>query len=353
MSCAGAVNEIVDALRAVSLQNIDPNDSSKLNENLKKLIESAKTNANCYENINLIDIFESIIANKEFDATVWEQTYRTIAEITRISGQRKCFTNDLIIKHLIERLATETEQQCATATSLTTTTATGSATTLSDTQLLATIQLCRALGNICYNNEDARNIIVKLNGVVTIINLLDIKLDINNELDVSVIKFRNGLLSNYLLGENSLSEHAMNANILEKIENILDNYTAGQVQQQNDEILLNLIQPLSLISESVCDVHFSPKLIEHLAKILKISKDPDVAEICLEILNDQADNGKDYTISLQTPSAISHSASNHHCILCQMKMFDCNWRKPAYVKPFMVYLKRIKHWQILKKLELL
>lgn len=274
----------------MSLQNIDSNDSSKLNENLKKLIESAKTNANCYENINLIDIFESIITNKEFDATVREQIYRTIAEITRISGQRKCFTNELIIKHLIERLASETDQS-GTATSSTATTT--SATTLSDTQLLATIQLCRALGNICYNNEDARNIIVKLNGVVTIINLLDIKLDVNNELDVSVIKFRNGLLSNYLLGENSLSEHAMKANILEKIENILDNYTAGQEQQQNDEILLNLIQPLSLISESVSDVHFSPKLIEHLAKILKISKDPDVAEICLEILNDQADNGEE------------------------------------------------------------
>lgn len=291
VSFAGAVNEVIDALRAVSLQNIDPNDSSKLNEILKKLIESAKTNANRYENINLIDIFESIIANKEFDATIREQIYRTIAEITRISGQRKCFTNELIIKHLIEGLASETEQ-CATVTTTLTTTATNSATTLSDTQLLATIQLCRALGNICYNNEDARNIIVKLNGVVTIINLLDIQLDVNNELDVSVIKFRNGLLSNYLLGENCLSEHAMKANILEKIENILDNYTGSQEQQQNDEILLNLIQPLSLISESVSDVHFSPKLIEHLAKILKISKDPDVAEICLEILNDQADNGK-------------------------------------------------------------
>lgn len=285
----------------MSLQNIDPIDSSELNENLKKLIESAKTNANYYENINLIDIFESIIANNEFDATVREQIYRTIAEITRISGQRKCFTNELIIKHIIERLASETEQ-CATA-------AHSATATLSDTQLLATIQLCRALGNICYNNEDARNIIVKLNGVVTIINLLDIKLDINNELDVSVIKFRNGLLSNYLLGENSLSEHAMKANILEKIENILDNYMADQVeqqpqQQQNDEILLHLIQPLSLLSESVSDVHFAPKLIEHLAKFLKISKDPDVAEICLEILNDQADNGKD--IRFANPSAISH-----------------------------------------------
>lgn len=275
----------------MSLQNIDRIDSLKLNENLKKLIESSKTNANHYENINLIDIFESIIANNEFDAMVREQIYRTIAEITRITGQRKCFTNELIIKHIIERLASETEQ-CATATS-----ATSATSTLSDTQLLATIQLCRALGNICYNNEDARNIIVKLNGVVTIINLLDIKLDINNELDVSVIRFRNGLLSNYLLGENSLSEHAMNANILDKIENILDNYMVDQVeqqpqQQQNDEILLNLIQPLSLLSESVSDVHFSPNLIEHLAKFLKISKDPDVAEICLEILNDQADNGK-------------------------------------------------------------
>lgn len=280
----------MDALRSISLKTVDSSTfSTNLNDSLRKIIDSAKTNSSAYEEIDLIDIFEKLLAKNDLDPSVREQIYRTIAEITRISGQRIRFSNGKIIKMLLDQLAIETLQQPTSTTSI----QSSSAPSLSDTQFLATIQLCRALGNICYNNDDARNIIVDLNGITTIINLLDIKLDVNNELEVSVIKFRGGLISNYLLGDNSLSKLAMDANILNKIEHILDEYTVSNEIQQNDEILLNLIQPLSLISESVCDVRFSPKLIGHLGKILTISKDPDVAEICLEVLNDQADNGND------------------------------------------------------------
>lgn len=289
----GGVDEIVSTLRAMSVIPIDSSVSVKLDDILKRVVDSSKSNGSAYERMDLTAIFEALLPNPNLDATVREQIYRTIAEITRIAGQRIFFTNETIIKLLLERLSLETQPQQKSSSEATVKTTFTTNQTLTDTQLLATIQLCRALGNICYNNEDARNIIVKLNGIETIINLLDIKLDVTNELDVSVIKFRGGLLSNYLLGENHLSEQAIKAGILSKIEQILDNHQScmNEQQQRNDEILLNLIQPLSLILDSVADVRYSPKLIGHLASILTISKDPDVADICLEILNDQAENG--------------------------------------------------------------
>lgn len=136
----------------------------------------------------------NLMTKTDLDGDVREQIDRTIAEITKIDGQRTRFTNEAILANLLHRLASET-QQTPNNTDRTAATATA-AVPLSDNQLMTAIQCCRALGNICYNNEDARNIILKLKGDTTIINLLDLKLDANNELEVTFAKFRGGLISN-------------------------------------------------------------------------------------------------------------------------------------------------------------
>lgn len=272
--------------------------SEKLIDILKRIIASAESNATKYENINLTDNFKDLMNRPDLDADVREQIDRTIAEITKINGQRKRFTTDAILQTLLQRLASETQQTSATVAGAAAAAATTKVQPLSDNQLMTAIQCCRALGNICYNNEDARNIILKLNGDATIINLLDQKLDATNELEVTFAKFRGGLISNYLLGGEHLAKNAMERNILEKIEKILDDCldgarnNGGKYSESSEEILLNTLQPLSLLTENVADLNFSAKLNGQLAKVLTISKDPEVAEICLEMLNYQAENGK-------------------------------------------------------------
>lgn len=278
------MEDLVENFKTISIQN--PNDGSKIIEILKKITSSIESHASQYESINLTDNFLELMKKPNLDGDVREQIDRSIAEITKIDGQRKRFTNDAILMNLLKRLASETQQQTPSNTDRT-----AMAMPLSDNQLMNAIQCCRALGNICYNNEDARNIILKSNGDATIINLLDLKLDANNELEVTFAKFRGGLISNYLLGGEHLAKNAMELNILQKIERILDDCIACGEKEANEDILLNTLQPLSLLTENVADLNFSPKLNGQLAKILTISKDPDVAEICLEMLNYQAENG--------------------------------------------------------------
>lgn len=284
METVGEVEDLVENFKTISIQS--PNDGSKIIEILKKITSSIETHASQYESINLTDNFLELMKKPNLDGDVREQIDRSIAEITKIDGQRKRFTNDAILMNLLKRLASETQQQTPSNTDRT-----AMAMPLSDNQLMNAIQCCRALGNICYNNEDARNIILKSNGDATIINLLDLKLDANNELEVTFAKFRGGLISNYLLGGEHLAKNAMELNILQKIERILDDCIACGEKEANEDILLNTLQPLSLLTENVADLNFSPKLNGQLAKILTISKDPDVAEICLEMLNYQAENG--------------------------------------------------------------
>ncbi|XP_031632499.1 rap1 GTPase-GDP dissociation stimulator 1 isoform X2 [Contarinia nasturtii] len=274
----GEVDELVESFKTISIQCTN---SVELIECLKKIVQAAETNATTYDAINLTDTFLVLLKRNDLDADVREQIDRTIAEITKIDGQRKRFTTNSIIENVLNRLATETKQNTSTEQTKQ---------SLSDTQFMIAIQCCRALGNICYNNEDARNIILKLNGAAVIINLLDLKLDANNELEVTFAKFRGGLISNYLLGGEHLAKNAMELDILRKIENILDDCIERVDTNHSEEILLNTLQPLSLLTENVADLNFSHKLNGQLAKILTISKDPDVAEICLEMLNYQAEN---------------------------------------------------------------
>lgn len=298
----GEVEDLLQSFKTISLQSKNNSgsgsggsiSSEKLIDILKRIVTSAESNATKYETINLTDNFKDLMNRSDLDADVREQIDRTIAEITKINGQRKRFTTDAILQILLQRLASETQQQQSAAT------VAKVQQPLSDNQLMTAIQCCRALGNICYNNEDARNIILKLNGDVTIINLLDQKLDANNELEVTFAKFRGGLISNYLLGGEHLAKMAMDRHILQKIEKILDDCidgarsNGGKYSESSEEILLNTLQPLSLLTENVADLNFSAKLNGQLAKILTISKDPEVAEICLEMLNYQAENGKNF-----------------------------------------------------------
>lgn len=309
------MENLVKSFQTISIQS---NSSEKLIDVLKKIAASAEVHLNKYETINLTENFLNLMNRSDIDSDVREQIDRTIAEVTKIDGQRKRFTTDAILQTLLNRLGSETQQ---------TPNGRVSKAPLTDTQLMTAIQCCRALGNICYNNEDARNIILRLKGDATIINLLDLKLDANNELEVTFAKFRGGLISNYLLGGEHLAKMAMERNILQKIERILDDCIERGDTESNEEILLNTLQPLSLLTENVTDLNFSPQLNGQLAKILTISKDPEVAEICLEMLNYQAENGKKF-YEQQFSLQLIREQSNLRIIIPKLIV---NWFKLIFV----------------------
>lgn len=249
---------------------------------LEKLVTSTETNAKAFSTVEFTSEFLQLLTKADSNA-LKEQIDRTIAEITKIDAQRKRFTNTAIMEELLKHL-TVAKQTSSNGSS------SNASGPLSEGQLKVAIQSCRALGNICYNNEDARNIILKIDGDRQIVDLLDVKLNANNQMEVEFGKFRGGLISNYLLGGEHLAQHAIELNILGKVEAIIDDCSADI--ERNEEILLTTLQPLSLLTENVADLNFSPKLNSQLAQILAASKHPDVAEICLEMLNYQAETGE-------------------------------------------------------------
>lgn len=214
-----------------------------------------------YDFVNLLQIPNADVKTK---------VAKCIADITKSDGQRKHFTDTIIIEPLVAGISNLDADT---------------------TNMDLIVQISRALGNICYQNNDARDILIQIDGDQCIINLLDVDCGHGDKAttDELFINVRCGLISNLLVGGETVSKRAIEHNIMDKIEVVLAKCLLNV--EANDNVLLSILSPLSILTENVPDLNFKPTLNKQLVKILAESINPDIAEICLDLLHYQAENG--------------------------------------------------------------
>lgn len=198
------------------------------------------------------------------DRAVQVQVARCIAEVAKTEAQRDKFTKEDVIGKLVSLLSNEIPR------------------------LELTIQVCRALGNICYANDDARSIIKNTKGDERIFALLDLDVDTDDEDKDQFVRVRCGLVSNYLLGSDDIAERAVELKIVTKIEKILNRCVADV--DKYEDLLLNILPPLSILTEQISELYFEPTLNKLIAQILAKCTNPDLAESCLALLHFSAQN---------------------------------------------------------------
>ncbi|XP_055611470.1 GTPase-GDP dissociation stimulator vimar [Uranotaenia lowii] len=201
------------------------------------------------------------------DQNIRVQVARCIAEVAKTEAQREKFTKEDVIQKLISFLSVKDA-------------------TVGNLEL--NIQVCRALGNICYANDDARNIIKHIKGDEQIFALLDLDLDMDDEEKDQFVRVRCGLISNYLLGSDDIAERAVELLIIGKIQKIL--IRCVEDVDKYEELLLNVLPPLSILTEQIPDLYFEPTLNKLIAQILAKCTNPDLAESCLALLHYEAQN---------------------------------------------------------------
>jgi hypothetical protein len=241
---------LVQELHKFSMQN----DSSGVEITLEKI-----SSANNVQNVELKDCFLELLNQNTPNINL--KTTTTIAEITKNSEQRIKFSNRDILEKLVDLLNTA----------------------ISTRQFDLIIQLCRAFGNIFFSNDDARNIIFHLNGGKVLVDLFDIS---NNEIKTSeqldlFTKVRGGVMSNYLLGNEELSQKAIELKIIDKLK----------LRMKESSIGVEYLLPLfSILTEQVSELIFQPDILKLIIDILKTSNDSEVIEACLELLQCQSES---------------------------------------------------------------
>uniref|UniRef100_A0A1A9WI19 Uncharacterized protein n=1 Tax=Glossina brevipalpis TaxID=37001 RepID=A0A1A9WI19_9MUSC len=255
------MDDLIEKLKAttVSPTGTPDNTTSILSE------ISATKDPKLFDKHELADFFLSLTQSE--DTNIRKEAAKCIAEITKSEVQRKKFTKPEVIKIFLDYLRNLNRE--------------------TDNMELP-IQICRALGNICYLNDEARDIILDLKGDIVLITLLDIT-DIQDKVHgLQFIKVRGGLLSNYLLGGEGLAKRAMDLEIMQKIQNII---AIGVTNvEENEDLLLNTLPLMSILTENVAELNFEANLNVQLSRILAASTNPDLAEMCLELLHYQAES---------------------------------------------------------------
>lgn len=231
-------------------------------------IEIALSKLSASENLQSVeplkDTFLELLIHNTPNVNRLVSITEIIAEITKNQEQRTKLSNNEVLEKLNELLGL----------------ALSSKNQPGNIELI--IQLCRALGNIFYSNDDARNIIFHLDGGKVLVELFNVSVnEVAPDQVETFSRVRSGVMSNYLLGTEELSQKAIELGIIDKMK--------VRMEETNDghEHLLPLF---SILTEQVSDLIFHPEVLTLITRILKNSSNTEVVESCLELLQCQAES---------------------------------------------------------------
>lgn len=252
-----SVNEIVGELSKISIRE----DCLDAEELLEKLLT---TPPESFSAVEIKDTFLDLLSRNTPSINIL--VIKNVAEITKNVEQRAKFSSSDVLEKLMEMLEKSLKKR----------------------EMDTVIQLCRALGNMFYSNDDSRNIIFHHDGGAVLVNLFDVR---NNEIKSleelqTFSKVRSGVTSNYLLGNEELSLKAIEFGVINKLKSRIDD----ALNPFNDEILSHLLPILSILTEQVSELTFDPDVLVRITKIFKNSRSSDVVESCLELLQCQAES---------------------------------------------------------------
>ncbi|KAL1139046.1 hypothetical protein AAG570_009107 [Ranatra chinensis] len=182
----------------------------------------------------------------------------TTAELCKSDIARPILSNSDAIVPLIQMLSSTTEAQ---------------------------VQACRAIGNICYDNNSGRLCFFDNNGLEEIVGVL--KKCTLPDTDPLLRTTAAGCTLNVIFSQDHLYSKVVDMGVMEILCDILT-YDIGTKQAEETAIHIYVI--LGFLTESglVC-VLMSEKLCEVTVKVLGASTNGELSELCVELLHSQAE----------------------------------------------------------------
>lgn len=238
---------------------IKSKDTSKLTNQLQNFVKEP----NAFQ-LKKIDVFEELLGYD--NVHVQQLTVQLLAELAKSEENRKVLTEDPVVEKLKLILKSNNEEELLW-------------------------QTLRALGNLCFDNEEARNLINK-DGLKYLLNVIDKYSSNDDECSKKIVATSCGFLYNLLMNCDDLQKASLAFNILDLVEKLfvknLSNF------DKFESSFLHLLYVLSSITEFMIDEWLSKSLIGLLVQILRKSENPEISALCLELLRMQSENSRCY-----------------------------------------------------------
>ncbi|KAG1695322.1 Rap1 GTPase-GDP dissociation stimulator 1-B [Nymphon striatum] len=223
---------------------------------------------NCVEKLiqqSLPSALSSLLSTRQSQETdLHTKVAEVVAELAKTDIARESCVDAELIPHLLDVLDTNGSE--------------------------LTVQVCRALGNICYENDDARLSIVNEKGVSRLLELLRglcRPLDPNSKINMNDLR---SVATGFLLNLSNTHEESQGQLLDEGAIDILKNY----LDQHNDEevVTLHALLTLNCLCDSTAGREKITKkeLLASIVNLLSRKISDDLLETVLELLSNIAEN---------------------------------------------------------------
>lgn len=252
-------------LETLDLQIQNITNITELKEKLKYIVEAGKD-----YHIDISLSLKSLLNNSNLEVIC--ATVYTIAELSKCETKRLTFANEDIIKPILDTL-----QKQAPPT---------------DIELVK--QCCRALGNLCCDCDESRNVLLQLKGVTTLKLLLQSTIENPgenfDEINLLICK----IILNFIIGGPEMSRVVVDNGIIDLLQSILK-LEVGKVDM-NDDMVHTALLVLSVINENTPEFLFSPEVNCLILNVLKETSNVEISEVCLDHLHMQVEHGETFNI---------------------------------------------------------
>lgn len=237
--------------------------NSSNDQDLFKTLESIMESEPALE-LNSSDIIRQLL--KINKPEVLKLTAEVIAELAKTESNRRVLTNDDVLNSLLKLLKENDDELC--------------------------FETVRALGNICYENEEACNIIEKT-GLDTFLSILK---DDENRKDSALTVKICGLLINLFTLHDGLVRVALKDDIMNILEKVLAKYSKSF--EENQILLTFLLSLLNIANDHLDELNMTLKesLCQIIIDIFKKSSNPEISIPCLEIFQVQCEKDEIKTL---------------------------------------------------------
>ncbi|XP_050596534.1 GTPase-GDP dissociation stimulator vimar [Bombus affinis] len=248
------IDKLVEELRFVVKSEKEIEDIIQV---LDSIVNVSKTSIGEATEFTIDDVFLTLLRHESKE--IIAKTAKAIAEIAKSErGREKCTTTDLV-NALIDLLK-EDRVDVLTQTS-------------------------RALGNICYENENGKKFVEDKNGLISILAVLEKSIKLQNVEGAPFLRnVAAGLLLNFLIDRPSLHTEALKQEVVPIICSILeiDGITGGEAAMHS-LLVLGILNDANII-------FLDERVMKILINILSSDTSSELSEMCLELLHGQAED---------------------------------------------------------------
>ncbi|XP_043791777.1 rap1 GTPase-GDP dissociation stimulator 1-B [Apis laboriosa] len=248
------IDKLIEELRFIIKSEKEIEDIIQV---LDSIVDVSKTSFGETTEFIIDDVFLTLLHHESKE--IIAKTAKAIAEIAKSEkGREKCTSTDLI-NALLDLL----NEEC----------------------IDILIQTSRALGNICYENENGKKFIENRNGLILILTVLKKSVILKNEESVSFLRnVAAGFLLNFLIDQPSLHTKELQEEIVPIICNILEiDGTSGGEAAMHSLLILELLNDANKI-------FLDERLTTILVNMLSTDTSSELSEMCLELLHGQAED---------------------------------------------------------------